>query len=834
MIYLEIHKKLVNIYPIGPAKGALNNPRSPKFNGSFKITEEHNTLKAKDFNIKKSNIKSSRKIDELFTILKKQKLLITKNNPLLERFLENYNLKYEVIMVCNRCIDDNLVTILNEKTSHKYNHNIICESCLDNIIREVLFENGHDTYSFKRFKNLYENTGDLGLVFDMIENEYDPIENSELTLYDKFEQTDDNFAHVSVDSLEIPSVFKNILKRRIDYLLPVQILALNEGLLYNEDLLVVSATASGKTLVAELTGITKALQKRKFVYLSPLVALANQKYRDFKKYYEPLGLRIAIKVGRNRVHASDELVIEDTPIDDADIIVATYEGLDFILRSGQYHSLDDLGVVVIDEIHMIENVERGCRLNGLINRLMKLFPYTQLIGLSATINNPQELADEFNMKLVEYDSRPVTLERHLIFCDSREFKRDIIERLCQKEYENESSKGFKGQTIIFTDSRRKTQVIADDLQKKGVNAVSYHAGLTYKNKIQVEEDFADQKISTVVTTAALAAGVDFPASQVIFDSLRMGNEWLSNNEFFQMIGRAGRPSYHDTGKVYLLPVSGQQLSYVYEEHVALRLLESSVDDINVLFRKTDVYEQILSDISAVESMDLKDLENNYYDYSLPIIFDDAANTLYDCDMIEYNSDSDTHSITRYGRATSMSFISIDEAEYIRNNITKDIIEIIVGLESISNAYLSNSLLKSFKRILNFNVSTRLFSDNTKELITDGYFLDKLSRKHQSQLYDLHHDFILCDCNESPYCHCFEKNVSRHILNRRLAGWSPSEISKEFMRNYSVNIYSGDIFNWLDQVIRYSESIGRIGEALDIPNINSECARFTHIIEFGHE
>lgn len=75
----------------------------------------------------------------------------------------------------------------------------------------------------------------------------------------------------------------------------------------DKSLLVVSATASGKTLVGELAGIPKALNGKKFIFLTPLVALANQKYRDFKKKYEPLGLKVSIKVGMNRVKAKEEI-----------------------------------------------------------------------------------------------------------------------------------------------------------------------------------------------------------------------------------------------------------------------------------------------------------------------------------------------------------------------------------------------------------------------------------------------------------------------------------------------------------------------------------------------
>ena len=142
-------------------------------------------------------------------------------------------------------------------------------------------------------------------------------------------------------------------------------------------------------------------------------------------------------------------------------------------------------------------------------------------------------------------------------------------------------KGFRGQTIIFTNSRRKTHQIANYLQDKKVKVAAYHAGLSYYKKEKIEKDFDKGKLSVVVTTAALAAGVDFPASQVIFDSLIMGNNWINYNEFSQILGRAGRPSYHDRGIVYLLPEIKNDFMGESEESKALDLLESNNEDVYI-------------------------------------------------------------------------------------------------------------------------------------------------------------------------------------------------------------------------------------------------------------
>ena len=111
--------------------------------------------------------------------------------------------------------------------------------------------------------------------------------------------------------------------------------------------------------------------------------------------------------------------------------------------------MEGLGTVVVDEIHTLANIERGPRLNGLIKRLKTLFPNTQLIGLSATVKNPQEMAKEFDMKLVKYEIRPVPLERHLIFVKSEQDREELMAKLSRKEHQTISQKGFSRSNYNF-------------------------------------------------------------------------------------------------------------------------------------------------------------------------------------------------------------------------------------------------------------------------------------------------------------------------------------------------------------------------------------------------
>ena len=670
MIVLNKKKKSWELYPIGSPKGALNTKRKPEFIGvlKFKENEEDGSLSIKRFVVKDEKEDKLYPPSRAINLLRSQAVFLAEKDEKLESFLKQNNIKVRFTNICQHCSYEGEVTIINSDFSYRYHDQLICKTCAENTIKRELQLRGYDKKVFRNFKRVLEQTGSLDEVLEMLSPRFDPLEHTDLTLFDTVKVHDDKIPKIAMKRLKIPEEFKKvIIQEKNQYLLPVQYLAIREGLLKDENLLVVSATGSGKTLVGELAGVPKALKGKKFLFLTPLVALANQKYRDFKKRYEPLGLKVAIKVGMNRIKAKGELKLPNSNIADADIIVGTYEGIDFLIRSGESAALNDLGLVLIDEIHTISDEERGLRLNGLIKRIEHIFPDTQVIGLSATIKNPETLANDFNMKLVQYKERPVPLERHIVFARGDVQRRILIRKLVQREYYSTSSKGFKGQTLIFTNSRRKTHKIANFLSGKGINASAYHAGLSYFKKEKIEKDFSKGKIAAVVTTAALAAGVDFPASQVIFESLLMGNKWISPNEFSQMLGRAGRPTYHDRGIIYLIPEIASEFDGESEEAVALDLLESDVEDIFVDYTEDGSLEQILADISSKSLRKVKDVHEFYENIPVPMDIQTALDELEDKDAIQIHAD-DTIDTTRFGRAVAMSFLSVDDGVIIKESI----------------------------------------------------------------------------------------------------------------------------------------------------------------------
>ncbi|XRO76713.1 DUF5814 domain-containing protein [Methanocaldococcus sp. 10A] len=723
---------------------------------------------------------------KVLELLKSDKIYILKENEEVEDVLESYNLKFDYIELCPFCLLKNIYKRLTRNNRCRYGNLEICISCGVNEIKEEVKINDEFIEKFlKKFKDV-----DKVLSLLRIRN---PLDKPELTRYDIITGSEeDKIENYKIDELDIPEKLKEIIKSRNIYeLLPVQTLAVKAGLLKGEDLLIVSATSSGKTLIGELAGIKNLIEgKGKFLFLVPLVALANQKYLEFKERYEKLGLKVSLRVGLGRIGKKCDV---ETSLD-ADIIVGTYEGIDYLIRTKR---LKDIGTVVIDEIHSLNLEERGARLDGLIGRLRFLFKDAQKIYLSATIGNPKELAKQLNAKLVLYNGRPVPLERHIIFCKNDFAKLNIIKEIVKREWQSISKFGYRGQCLIFTYSRKRAEHLAKALKSKGIKAEFYHGGMEYIRRRKVEDDFANQKIQCVVTTAALSAGVDFPASTVILESLAMGADWLTPAEFQQMCGRAGRKGMHEIGKVYLLVEIGKKYHAKMEnteDEIAFKLLNAVLEDVKVEYSEDEEEEQILATISS-------GITNRYDIDRVPYIgrafsLNKILGNLESYGMIKVNNDV---KLTNYGKAVAISFLYPKIAEKIREGIVenKHIIKLITEIMPFENVYLSNNLKIKLSKILNINVPSRFF--DALEVIREG--MEKIrDKKLKEELTIIIMEFEGVEV---------EEKILEMIINLRISGKTPGQISKTLYEEFKIQTYSGDIYYYLEQLLNLLDAMERI-------------------------
>jgi ATP-dependent RNA helicase HelY len=174
----------------------------------------------------------------------------------------------------------------------------------------------------------------------------------------------------------------------------------------DRSVLVTAPTASGKTLIAEYA-IAKALEDgRSVAYTTPIKALSNQKFRDLSSW---LGSdRVGLLTGDNAIRP------------DVDVVVMTTEVLRNMIYAGSPR-LENLGLVVLDEVHFLQDPYRGPVWEEVI---IQLPSSTRLVCLSATVTNADELAGWISevhgsCEAITEPTRPVELHDHFLVFDKR-------------------------------------------------------------------------------------------------------------------------------------------------------------------------------------------------------------------------------------------------------------------------------------------------------------------------------------------------------------------------------------------------------------------------------
>ena len=388
-------------------------------------------------------------------------------------------------------------------------------------------------------------------------------------------------------------IAQNLEKIGIKSLYPPQVDAMEKGALDGKNLVLAVPTASGKTLIAEFCMVKSVLKEDgKCLYIVPLRALASEKYDEFKEKYGPLGVRVGISTG--------DFDIADPRLASYDILVSTSEKVDSLLRHRAKWLADAVSVVVLDEIHLIDDPGRGPTLEILTARLRQVNPKLQVLALSATIKNADEIADWLKGNLVKSDWRPVPLKKGVYYGKKIKFD-DGSKREVKVEAEEALSRlaldtvKEGGQALVFVNTRRSALTSAALMAKrvselipteereklasvaKGVQetlgeptqtcrqladsirngAAFHHAGLHHEQRKAVEDAFRKNLIKVICATPTLAAGVNLPSRRTIIRDYRRyvepyGMHFIPVLEFFQMAGRAGRPQYDKYGEAVLI------------------------------------------------------------------------------------------------------------------------------------------------------------------------------------------------------------------------------------------------------------------------------------------
>ena len=391
----------------------------------------------------------------------------------------------------------------------------------------------------------------------------------------------------------------------IDELYPPQAEAVEAGVTEGENLVASIPTASGKTLIATLAMLASVEREGKALYIVPLRALASEKRDEFETF-EQYGLDVGVSTGN---YESDGGWLAGK-----DIIVATSEKVDSLVRNGAQW-LDELSCVVTDEVHLVDDGERGPTLEVTLAKLRSLNPSLQTVALSATIGNANELADWLDAELVDSDWRPIELRKGVHFGDALHLEDGSQQRVQVGHSEDQPAAIVRdtledeGSTLVFVNSRRNAEAaarrlatttedfltneereqlagIADEIRDVSdtdtsddladaveTGAAFHHAGLARDHRSLVEDAFRERLVKVVCATPTLAAGVNTPSRRVVvrdwrrYDGTAGGMQPLSVLEVHQMMGRAGRPGRDPYGEAVLVAKSHDELDELFERYV---------------------------------------------------------------------------------------------------------------------------------------------------------------------------------------------------------------------------------------------------------------------------
>ncbi|MFX1532335.1 MAG: DEAD/DEAH box helicase [Promethearchaeota archaeon] len=406
-------------------------------------------------------------------------------------------------------------------------------------------------------------------------------------------------------------ILRVLFENKIFELRDIQKEAIRKGLFFRKSFLICAPSGSGKTLVGELCAVNNVFQKfGKSVYLVPFKALATEKFFHFKKGYGKYGIKVEISIG--------DFDIDDSKLEKADIIITTYEKMDSIIRN--FYDKDwisEFSSIIIDEIHIIGESDRGPRLESLIVRLNEFFHHPQIIGLSATIANPEffnswltSLGNQTT--LVKSEDRPVPLHYKIQITQNKD---STIKHIVKTTLND------KGQVLIFLNKRKTAQQSAQNLKEivkkfleeseikvlkalskriasiKGGNSelskifsygvAFHHAGLLPRERRLIEDHYRNRLLRVICCTTTLSAGINTPARVVILRDFKKystsgfniknfsgyyenGDGFsyfkpFSANEVFQILGRAGRPGLDPVGHGIMLVKNVEEKMWV-EDH----------------------------------------------------------------------------------------------------------------------------------------------------------------------------------------------------------------------------------------------------------------------------
>lgn len=432
----------------------------------------------------------------------------------------------------------------------------------------------------------------------------------------------------------------------------------------NKNIIISASTGAGKTTVAELSIAMNLFYykgKKKAIFLAPMKSLTEQKLREWKDEKHTFSkYKIGVLTGDYALNKSKMKELEE-----CDIILCTSEMLDSKTRNYESNKwLHNVGVLIVDEVHLLGAEERGPRLETAIMRFTECNNDCRIILMSGTIPNADELYNWVcNLtgkptELIISNYRPCQLKKHFLeFNDgisNRRNKYSEIENMRMQVVYNQILKNKNEQHIVFVGNKSFGRNMTQMLNANGLKAEFHNADIAQEKKIEIEDDFNSGKLKYLVSSSTLAWGVNLNARIVILAHTSYGLSEMDVADIDQACGRAGRAQYHSEGDAYIILPSSK--SYSERKRITSGFtIQSKLKDQKVLAF------HVVSEIASGKINNVNDLFEWYkrsfaYSQNYELTEDDCMmllNRLKNIKMIKLEDDKCT--ITALGQIASQMY-----------------------------------------------------------------------------------------------------------------------------------------------------------------------------------
>ncbi|XP_034779648.2 helicase POLQ-like isoform X1 [Acipenser ruthenus] len=362
-------------------------------------------------------------------------------------------------------------------------------------------------------------------------------------------------------------------------------------------------TSGGKTLVAEILILRELLcRKKDALFILPYVAIVQEKVRGLASFGLELDFIIEEYAGSKGKYPPIKRRLKNS------LFIATIEkGHSLVNSLIEANRLENVGLIVVDELHMLGEGSRGAILEITLAKVLFASKTTQIIGMSATLNNVGDLQKFLKAENYSSDFRPVQLKEYVKLSDCI-YEVDCKEEDCfkfsrplsfkyssnmkkmdpdhlialvtevipmhsclmfcptKKNCENVAGMICKYLNKCFIQHREKEKTdLLDEIRSAGNGSICsvlkqtvpfgiayHHSGLTNDERKLIEEAYSAGVLCLLTCTSTLAAGVNLPARRVILRSPYVATEFLKRNQYKQMVGRAGRAGIDTSGESILI------------------------------------------------------------------------------------------------------------------------------------------------------------------------------------------------------------------------------------------------------------------------------------------